>query len=141
MAVYVSLSLLAVLIAIPPGAGGSSALTVFLTAIALMLAHQVAFRVSSRLVNRGVLDAESLRLLGAQTVGGLAAAVVAAVPVALFGASGGDVAEFVLLAFIAATGYRAARSVPASRPRSLGYVAILVVVVVAVLMVKSLVGH
>ena len=50
-------------------------------------------------------------------------------------------AELLLLAFIAGVGYAAARSVPLSRPRALVYVAIVVVLALAVLCVKGLVHH
>lgn len=144
MALYVSLSLLAVLVALPPGSSLSETdlgLTVLVTAVALLLAHQVAFRLSSRLVNRGLLDDEGRRLLTAQVAGGLGAAAVASLPVFLLGPDGIQLSEFLLLLFVAATGYRAARSVPTSRTRAFGYVAFLVLVVLAVLFVKSLVGH
>lgn len=144
MALYVGLSLLAVLVAQPPDSTLSESdlwLTILITAIALLLAHQVAFRLSSRLVNKGLLDPTGLKLLGAQTIGGLGAAVVAALPVLILGPSGIRVSEFLILAFVAATGYRAARSVPTSRLRALLYVGFLVVVVMVVLFVKSLVGH
>jgi peptidoglycan/LPS O-acetylase OafA/YrhL len=52
MALYVSLSLLAVLVALPPGSSLGNdrhlALTILITAVALLLAHQVAFRLSTR---------------------------------------------------------------------------------------------
>jgi hypothetical protein len=142
MALYVGLSLLAVLVALPAAvADEGTGLTVLLTAVALLLAHQVAFRLSTRLVNRGLLDAEGQRLLAAQALGGLAIAVLAAAPVFLLGASGIQVAEFLLLAFVAGTGYVTARGAGRSPTRSVGYVVVLVVAVVLVLFVKSLVGH
>lgn len=144
MALYVSLSLLAVLVALPPGSSLSETdlgLTVLITAVALLLAHQVAFRLSSRLVNRGLLDDAGRKLLSAQVVGGLGAAAVASLPVFLLGSDGIRVSELVLLLFVAATGYRAARSVPTSRTRALGYVGFVVLLVLVVLFVKSLVGH
>jgi hypothetical protein len=144
MALYVSLSLLAVLVALPPGAQLSEAnpaFTVLVTAVALLFAHAVAFRLSSRLVNKGLLDDVGRKLLAAQLAGGLATAIVASVPVFLLGPDGIRVSEFLLLAFVAATGYRAARSVPTSRTRALAYVGLLVLVVLAVLFIKTLVGH
>ena len=144
MALYVGLSLLAVLVAQPPDSTLSESdlwLTILITAIALLLAHQVAFRLSSRLVNKGLLDPTGLKLLGAQTVGGLGAAVVAALPVLILGPSGVRVSEFLILAFVAFAGYRAARMVPTSRVRALLYVGFLVAVVIVLLFVKSLVGH
>lgn len=144
MSLYVSLSLLAVLVALPPGASLGDrhlALTILLTAVALLLAHQVAFRLSTRLINRGLLDDEGRRMLSAQVAGGLITGVVAAAPVFLFGAGAIRLTEFLVLAFVAATGYRAARSVPTSRTKALAYVAFVVLVVLAVLFVKSLVAH
>ena len=144
MALYVGLSLLAVLVAQPPNASPSESdlwLTILITAVALLLAHQVAFRLSSRLVNKGLLDPTALRLLAAQSAGGMCVAVVAALPVLVWGTSGIPVSEGLILAFVAATGYRAARLVPASRPRALFYVGLVVVVVIGVLVIKGLVAH
>jgi hypothetical protein len=67
--------------------------------------------------------------------------VVAAAPVALFGAQALRLTEFLVLAFVAGAGYRAARSVPTSRTKALGYVAFVVVAVLGVLFVKSFVSH
>jgi hypothetical protein len=144
MALYISLSLLAVLVALPSASTAESDdlwLTILLTAVALLLAHQLAFRISSRLVNKGLLDAAGVKLLGAQLIGGLIAAVAATLPVLVFGPEAVRASELVLLVFVAATGYRAARSVPASRLRALMYVGVVVLGVIAVLFVKSLVGH
>jgi hypothetical protein len=144
MALYISLSLLAVLVALPSASTAESDdlwLTILLTAVALLFAHQLAFRISSRLVNKGLLDAAGVKLLGAQLIGGLIAAVAAALPVLVFGSEAVRASELILLLFVAATGYRAARSVPASRLRALMYVGVVVLGVVAVLFLKSLVGH
>ncbi|MCU0296482.1 MAG: hypothetical protein MUD05_10575 [Candidatus Nanopelagicales bacterium] len=144
MALYISLSLLAVLVALPSASTAESDdlwLTILLTAVALLFAHQLAFRISSRLVNKGLLDAAGVKLLGAQLIGGLIAAVAAALPVLVFGSEAVRASELILLLFVAATGYRAARSVPASRLRALMYVGVVVVGVIAVLFLKSLVGH
>ena len=144
MALYVGLSLLAVLVAQPPNASPSESevwLTILITAVALLLAHQVAFRLSSRLVNKGLLDPSALRLLAAQSAGGMSVAVVAALPVLVWGSSGIRVSEGLILAFVAVTGYRAARLVPTSRGRALLYVGLIVVVVIGVLVVKGLVSH
>lgn len=144
MSLYVSLSLLAVLVALPTGTQlGDRHLagTILLTSVALLLAHQVAFRLSTRLINQGLLDDEGRRLLSAQVVGGLLTGVIAAAPVFLFGDGALKMTEFLVLAFVAGTGYRAARSVPTSRTKAVVYVAFVVVVVIGVLMVKSLVAH
>src|SRR3712207_6160501 len=67
MALYISLSLLAVLVALPsnldPGASESPAQTIFLTSVGLILAHVLAFRISTRLVHQGQLTAANVELL------------------------------------------------------------------------------
>ena len=144
MALYISLSLLAVLTALPTSmeaAAPNVALTVGLTAIGLVLAHQVAFRMSTRLVSHGRIDPGASRLLGAQLLGGAAVTVVAVLPLVVFGSDAMPVSFALLLSFVGVVGYVAARSVPMSRAKALGYVAMVVVVVAGVLAVKSLVGH
>ncbi len=144
MALYVSLSLLAVLLATPTSVEESSpqlALTVFLTAVALVLAHQVAFRLSTRLLNRGLIDEGSLRLLVAQVIGGISVAALAALPVLLFGTDGLRVSAVLLIILVAVVGYITARSVPVGRLRAVLYVGVVVLAVGLVLAVKSLVGH
>ena len=146
MALYVSLSLLAVLVALPPsmdpGAAARPALTLCLTSVGLILAHALAFRLSARLVHHGALPAAQLELLAAQLAGGLAVTAVAVTPVLLIGGPEGvRAAEFLLLAFVAVVGYLAARAVPVSRPRALAYVAFVVALTLGVLWIKSLVGH
>jgi len=146
MALYISLSLLAVLVAqetsLAPAAYASPALAIVLTSVGLILAHLLAFRLSTRLVHRGRLSPASAELLGAQLIGGLAVTAVAVMPVLVIDGPGGVlVAELLLLAFIAGVGYVAARSVPLSRPRALAYVAVVAVLALAVLWVKGLVHH
>lgn len=144
MALYISLSLLAVLVATPSSLTNDTqefGWTILLTSVALLLAHQVAFRLSSRLINKGLLDAESVRLIGAQTVGGLAAALVATAPVWLFGTAGVRVSELLLIVFVAATGYQAVRNAPTTRSRALLYTAGLVVVMLGIVALKVVVGH
>ena len=144
MALYVSLSLLAVLLALPVGHEDNrveAGFTVMVTAIGLVLAHHLAFRLSTRLVNGGLLTPQSVEALKAQALGGLPVAVIAAVPVFLFGETvGEDLAELVLLAFVALVGYRSARFT-SSPGRSVLYVGGLVLAVIGVLIVKLIVGH
>lgn len=146
MALYISLSLLAVLVALPadlsPGEAARPALVVFLTSLGLILAHSVAFRMSTRLLHHGLLSEANRRVAAAQFAGGLAVTAVAVAPVLLLGGSlGVTIAEYLLLAFIAAVGYVTARSAGLSRLRALVYVSGVVVVVVVVIWVKGLVGH
>ncbi len=145
MALYVSLSLLAVLIALPVAAHTDdrikAGLTVLITALGLVLAHHVAFRLSTKLVNGGLLTPESVHALKAQALGGLPVAVLAALPVFVLGEDPGEnVAILLLLAFVALVGYRSARFT-SGKARSLLYVCGLVVVVAAVLAIKYVAGH
>ncbi len=144
MALYVSLSLLAVLIAMPVAAQDNrveAGLVVLGTAVGLVLAHHLAFRMSTRLVNGGLLTPESVHALKAQAMGGLPVAVLAALPVFVLGEEPGEtVSELLLLAFVALVGYRSARYT-SGRTRSLLYVGFLVLAVAGVLLVKLAVGH
>lgn len=140
MALYISLSQLAVMVALP--VTGNPAAVITLTSLGLILAHQLAFRLSSRLVEQGRVSAANVELLGAQLAGGLAVTVVAVVPVLLLPApSGVPVAELLLLAFVAVVGYAAARTVPLRRVRALAYVTGVVAATLAVLWVKNLGPH
>jgi len=144
MALYVSLSLLAVLLAMPVAAQDNrwqAGLIVLATALGLVLAHHIAFRLSTRLVNGGLLTPESIHALKAQALGGLPVAVIAALPVFVLGEEPGEtVSELILLAFVALVGYRSARFT-SGKARSFLYVCGLVAVVAAVLLVKFVAGH
>ena len=144
MALYVSLSLLAVLLAMPVATQDNrlkAGLVVLATALGLVLAHHVAFRLSTKLVNGGLLTPESVHALKAQALGGLPVAVIAALPVFVLGEDPGEtVSEVLLLAFVSLVGYRSARFT-SGKARSLLYVCGLVVVVAAVLGIKYLAGH
>jgi hypothetical protein len=144
MALYLSLSLLAVLVAMPVGSEDNrvrAGVTLLVTALGLLLAHHLAFRMSSRLVNEGLLTEESVSALQAQALGGVPVAVVAALPVFVLGESPGEeVAELLLVAFVALVGYRIAR-LTTTPLRSLVYVLAVVVFALAVILVKLAVGH
>ncbi len=145
MALYQSLSLLAVLLATPnPSAEDTRvevAATVFLTGLGLLLAHHIAFRISSRLVNSGILSADSMRLLRAQALGGLPVVVAAALPPLVLGVDNGTLfSELLLLGIVVAVGYRAIRQA-VSRRRAIVYVGGLAVTVALVIALKVAVGH
>jgi hypothetical protein len=146
MALYVSLSLLAVMVALPVGAAPedaeSPALVILATSVGLILAHVVAFRISTRLVHHGRLPTESIELLAAQLAGGAVVTLLAVVPALVLGAPDGvRAAELVLLAFIAVVGYVTARNVPLGRARAGAYMVGVVVVTLLVLWVKNMVAH
>lgn len=145
MALYQSLSILAVLLATPtPSADDANvqvAVTVFLTGLGLLLAHHVAFRLSSRLVNQGLLSEASIGLLRAQAVGGLPIVVGAAIPPLVLGAElGTTVSEVLLLVLVGLVGYRAVR--PArDRRQAMAYLLGLLVLVSLLMVLKTAVGH
>jgi hypothetical protein len=140
MALYISLSLLAVVLAVPSSGHGPSAWTVFLTALGLVAAHLLAFSISARYVNDGELDEESAKLLGVQTSAGLGVAVLATLPVLLLPEPAGvDVTGALLVLVIGVVGYLTARNAGRSRLRALGYVVIVALVALVVLLIKSLV--
>jgi hypothetical protein len=142
MALYLSLSLLAVLVAFEDPTHpemSSSAQLVFLTAIGLMLAHLLAFRMSSRFVARGKRTGEYLGLVTAQVAGGTIVTLLATVPLLLLGPWPGLlVSELSLLVLISGVGYVTGRAAGYSRLRSVLYVAGVVALTVLVLWVKSL---
>ena len=140
MAIYVNLSLLAVLLVIPEASQGNVELgiTILATAISLMIAHYLAFRLSSRLVHGEADEHDTDGLLLAQIAGGSTAAVIAALPVLLLGVDGLWVSESLLLAFVCVIGFITSRSGGASVMRALGYVLVLVVLVLAVSVLKNL---
>jgi hypothetical protein len=145
MALYISLSQLAVMTALPTAVtiqDEDLALTTLLTSLGLILAHQLAFRMSSRLVAEGSrLHPEAPRLLRAQLVGGGLVTLLAVLPIWLFGPEAYRVSIFLLLAFVLGVGYLVARTTPVSRLKALIYVAFVAVLVLGVLAVKSLVSH
>jgi hypothetical protein len=145
MALYISLSQLAVMTAMSAqeaSANAQLARTVALTSVGLVLAHQVAFRMSSRLAAPGSkLEPLALRVLRAQLIGGGAVTLLAVLPILLFGPDAYLWSIGLLLLFVMVVGYLVARSAPYSRLRSLLYVAGVAVVVIGVLAVKSLVNH
>ena len=145
MAIYINLSLLAVLLVIPEDTESSAelAVTLIAAAISLMIAHSLAFRLSGRLMHGGDDDEshDTKGLLLAQTAGGSTAAVIATLPVLLFGTEGLSISENLLLAFVCVIGFITSRSGGASVLRALGYVVGLVLLVLAVAILKSLNSH
>ncbi len=142
MALYLSLSLLAVLLAVPASTDEDPVALVILTALGLLVAHLVAFSISSRLVSEGVFDAESRRVAAAQVAAGLAVVALVTVPMLLFDAPTSlYVAQALLVLVVVGVGYLAARAARASVLRSVAYVAVVVLAVACVLVLKALVGH
>lgn len=141
MALYLSLSLLAVLVAMPIDGEtpASLARAVALTSLGLMAAHIVAFRMSSKLVH-GEVNNEAVWLIGAQLAGGIAITVIAVIPMAFFDTEEADVVAAALMTvFIAVVGYLTVRLRPASRLRAVLYTGVVVAIAAAVVQIKNLV--
>jgi hypothetical protein len=146
MALYVSLSLLAVQVALPPDAGAEElpnpALTVALSGVGLVAAHLFAFRLSARFVGRGQAAADAPGLLAVQLAGGGLATIMAALPLVVLDPDLGIlVSEFLLLGFVVLVGYWTARSVPVGRTRALAYVGLITVITLAIVGIKNLTPH
>ena len=132
MALYIALSLLGVMVALPlvmeRTEAYSVAATLFVTAVGLLAAHWLAFGVSSRLETGGILSREALEELAAQVTGGAIAVAIAVVPLLLLPPpSGLLVAQLGLLALIAGVAYEAARPRAGSRTRALAYTGAIVI--------------
>lgn len=144
MALYLSLSLIAVLLAIPAPSPeeGDPIKVMFLTASGLLIAHLLAGSIASRLVSRGLIDPEGRAVAIAQIVGGLGVIALVIAPLLVLNPPWSlRMAVWLLLAFVCWVGYVAARQASVSRIRALAYVAVILLVVVAVLFIKSFVGH
>lgn len=142
MALYLSLSVLAVLLAIPTSTTEDPIGLVFLTSVGLLAAHLLAFAISSRLVSSGELDSEARVIIGAQIVAGVFVVTLVMIPMLVFDAPlSVQLAEGLLIAFVAWIGYLAARQANASKIRSFIYVGVVILSVVVVLGLKAAVGH
>lgn len=143
MALYFSLSLLAIIVALPWevefGDHATPVKDIFFTGIGLMLAHTFAYLLSTRLVEHGELSGANWQLLWSQVVAGTAVTLVAVTPFIIVGHNAGVVAsELLLLSFIAVVGYFTARAMDMSRLRALLYMVGVVLGTLGVLWVKNL---
>ena len=146
MALYIALSLLGVMVALPLVMERtetiSVATTLLVTAIGLLAAHWLAFSVSSRLETGGILSREALSELAAQVGGGLVAVAIAVVPLLVLPPpSGLFAAQLGLLALIAGVAYAAARPRAHSRARALAYTAAVVAGAAVVVALHDVGGH
>ena len=143
MALYVAICLLAALVAVPgdvhPHLGG----LIWGVTVGLALAHVFAFRVSARLVGEGTVSSDDAKSAAVQVAGAVAVALLASIPVLLFGESWELYAATYLLAgFIALAGFAVARSSGASLFRSVVYALLVLAAGVAIALLKNLLaGH
>jgi hypothetical protein len=106
-----------------------------------MLAHALAFRISTRLAH-GELPQHVVETLLAQLSGGLAVTAVAVAPILILnGSVGVRLSEYLLIAFVGVTAYAAGRASAMSQLRSITYAILVVMLALVVLWVKALTPH
>jgi hypothetical protein len=112
------------------------------TALGLVLAHWLAFRLAAHLTEGGFAAASAAREASAQVAGGLAVGVIAALPfIVLNGETALQVAVLVLAALPALTGLAIARLRGRSWTASVVFAGAVLAVALAVVAVKAAVGH
>jgi hypothetical protein len=145
-ALYLALVLLAALVVLPAERVPDDAAlvgTLVGTAVGLVLAHWLAFRLAAHLTaGGGFAAASAAREAGAQVLGGVAVALVAALPfVVLDGEDALRVTLVVLAALPALTGLAIARLRGRTWPFSLMTAGAVLVLAVLVVAVKVALGH
>jgi hypothetical protein len=145
MALYVSVVLLATLVAIDTSESSSAKILAIVwgTTIGLALAHFFAFRMSSRLVRGSSFHRHDFELAVAQIGGAVAVALLCSIPVVLLPMdSEVDAVRILLAMLLGIAGYASGRTGGASRPRSIVMGVFALVLGLTVALVKSLLlGH
>jgi hypothetical protein len=143
MGLYITISLLAVLSAKPPGGGTSAALTlVWGTTLGLALAHWLAFRLTARLFAGQTLSPHDRAAMAGQAVAALAVAGLASLPLLLHADAGPALARGVLAGLVGLFAFGAARRHGGSRARATLYALVVVAIALAVAVGKYLLtGH
>lgn len=144
MALYVAVCLLAALIALGDSDEEHHVRAIALvwgTTIGLALAHLFAFRLAARWIAGGTLSAHDSAAALAQLAGAAAVAVLATIPIVLFGPSlEFDLVRLLLAVLIGGAGFAATRRSGASMTRSLTASLIVLLVAVAVAVAKNYFG-
>lgn len=145
-ALYVAIVLLAALVALPHGRlpdDVAVVATLFGTAIGLVLAHFVAFRLAAHLTaETGLAPAEVLQEAGAGLAAGLLVAAVAALPYLVWDADDALVATLVTLSLLPAlAGVAIARLRGRSWAVSAVAGAIALAIALVAVLAKSVLGH
>lgn len=145
MALYVAISLLAALIAVPDDTvmHVDALRVVWGTTIGLAIAHWFAFRLSALLAASGVVRRHDTEVAGAQIAGAAAVAVLATVPlIALPQSIELEVVRLVLAMFVGLVGYAVARAGGATKSRAIVYAGSVLIVAILVAITKNvLAGH
>lgn len=145
-ALYVALVLLAALIAVPADRLPPDADMVWLilgTAVGLLLAHWLAFRLAARITTEaGSWTPSAAQEAGAQLVGGLAVAMLAAVPFLVLDGTAARVGSLLILAALpAVAGCLIARLRGRSWLFALTAGGLVLVLAVGVVALKNTLGH
>ena len=145
MALYVSICLLAGLLALPERAAEHTSMlgVVWGITLGLAIAHWFAFRVSARLVGAGAVRQADVESAGAQLLGAAVVAVLASLGVLLLPTSVElEFVEFLLAGFIALVGFAVARGGGASRFKAVVYATTVLVAALLIALLKNvLAGH
>jgi hypothetical protein len=146
MALYVAVCLLAALIALGDRAEEHHVRAIALvwgTTIGLALAHLFAFRLAAKWISGGTLTEKDTAAALAQLAGAAGVAVIATIPIVLFGPSiEFDLVRLVLALLIGGAGFGAARSAGASTVRAaLAGVSVLAVAVAVAVAKNYFSGH
>jgi hypothetical protein len=142
MILYVSVVLLAALVALPVDPEWNLAAVIWGTAIGLAVAHWFAFRVAARLFGDGRLQRHDAQLAVVQVLAAVLVALVASLPLLfLSDESGAEVATIELAAVIGLAGYQTARRSGAGHGRALGAGLTTLALGGLVVTVKALVSH
>lgn len=146
MALYISLSQLAVLLALPAttvneSGRGSLSLLVLMTSIGLVVAHQLAFRISSRLVDHEGSVVHLPKVMRAQLIGGAVSTGLAMIPLLLFGSHALWLSSVVLTTFVCWVAFLAARSIPVGRMQALRYTGLVFLAISLLTVLKVFVLH
>lgn len=112
------------------------------TAVGLVLAHWLAFRLAAHLTEGGLAAVTAAREAGAQVAGGLSVGVIAALPFIVFdGETAIQIAVLLLAALPALTGLAIARLRGRSWTASAVFAGLVLVIAMAVIAVKAATGH
>jgi hypothetical protein len=144
-ALYMALVQWAALVAVPteriPDSGTVVALLLG-TAVGLVLAHWLAFRLAAHLTEGGFAAASAAREAGSQVAGGLSVGVIAALPFVFVDAETAiQIAVVILAALPALTGMAIARLRDRSWGASVVFGGAVLIAALAVVAVKAAAGH
>lgn len=145
MALYITISLLAVLAAQPHGDRSAIGVLgiIWGTTLGLSLAHWLAFRLTARLFSGNVLDRHDQVTMAAQSVAAIGVATLASAPLLVADSrSALDLSRLLLATLVGLFAFSVARRHDAGRSRAGIYAIAVVAIALAVAVIKNqLSGH